>query len=196
MSSSFWWILLAMGVYGGLHSVLASLAAKARARHWFGAHADRWFRLIFNLVAALTLLPVLALPVILVDQPLYTIPLPWRLAAWAGQFLALVVFFVGVWQTGLFSFLGLRQLLQPGTAPSRLVTTGLYRYLRHPLYTAGLVLIWLNPEMTCNLFALNLGMSAYMILGAKVEERKLLAEFGEAYAAYQRRTPMLIPFVK
>ncbi len=196
MNSGFWLILLAMLIYGGLHSALASLAVKAHTRKWFGAAADRWFRVVYNLVAALTLLPVLALPVLLVDEPLYSTPSPWNLVAMSGQFLALVGLVAGLLQTGATSFLGLRQLLEPDQAPPRLVTSGLYRYVRHPLYTAGLLFIWLIPEMTYNLLALNIGITAYVLLGALVEERKLLSEFGEAYAAYRRNTPMLIPFLK
>lgn len=47
--------------------------------------------------------------------------------------------------------------------------------------------------MTCNLLALNLGLTAYVLIGAYFEERKLVSEFGEGYAEYRRRTPMLMP---
>jgi protein-S-isoprenylcysteine O-methyltransferase Ste14 len=73
------------------------------------------------------------------------------------------------------------------------VTNGLYRYVRHPLYTAGLLFIWLIPVMTVNLLALNIGLTAYLIVGARYEERKLVKEFGEEYLHYRERTPMLIP---
>ena len=73
------------------------------------------------------------------------------------------------------------------------MVNGLYRFVRHPLYTAGLVIIWLMPVMTCNLLALNIGLTLYVLIGAVYEERKLLKEFGQAYAAYRQRTPMLIP---
>ena len=97
-------------------------------------------------------------------------------------------------QTGITSFIGLRQLLLPeDTSPPRLVTDGLYRYVRHPLYTAGLVFIWLIPIMTWNLLALIIGLSVYVITGAYFEERKLLLEFGDAYAEYRQHTPMLVP---
>ena len=70
---------------------------------------------------------------------------------------------------------------------------GLYRYVRHPLYTAGLVFIWLLPIMTWNLLALNIGLTAYILIGATFEERKMLNQFGEKYADYRCKTPMLIP---
>jgi protein-S-isoprenylcysteine O-methyltransferase Ste14 len=65
--------------------------------------------------------------------------------------------------------------------------------VRHPIYTAGLLFIWLMPVMTWNLLALNLGLSVYIVAGAIFEERKLLMEFGPGYAEYKRKTPMLIP---
>jgi protein-S-isoprenylcysteine O-methyltransferase Ste14 len=68
--------------------------------------------------------------------------------------------------------------------------------VRHPLYTAGLVLIWLLPILTWNLLALNLGLTAYIFIGAYFEERKLLLEFGDSYAEYREHTPMLIPGLK
>ena len=194
MSLSFWIILLAILIYGLVHSLLASLRLKALARHWFGPSANRWFRLIYNLVAGLTLLPILLLPVVLVDKSLYHIRFPWIILTGVIQVAALAILGVGVWQTGWMSFLGIRQLLGYGREkPTRLVINGLYRYVRHPLYTAGLVIIWLIPVMTCNLLALNIGLTLYTLVGAVYEERKLLQVFGEEYAVYRRRTPMLIP---
>jgi len=77
-----------------------------------------------------------------------------------------------------------------------MVTNGLYRYVRHPLYTAGLVIIWLIPLMTYNLLALILGLTIYIFVGAYFEERKLLLEFGDVYAEYRQRTPMLVPRIR
>jgi hypothetical protein len=71
-------ILLATWLYGLIHSSLASLFAKAKARQWLGPAADRWYRLAYNIFAALSLLPVLALIPALPDSLLYRIPFPWR----------------------------------------------------------------------------------------------------------------------
>ena len=54
----------------------------------------------------------------------------------------------------------------------------------------------MTPLLTWNLLALNLGATIYILAGAWLEERKLLAEFGEAYADYRRRTPFIIPWPK
>lgn len=196
MLTSFLIVLSAILVYGGVHSWLASLMVKARLRHKLGDSSDRWFRLAYNIIAVLTLLPVLLLPVLLPDHELYRIPWPWLILSIAGQVLALAMMVAGLMQTGLWSFLGLRQLVQhPEQAllPPRLITGGLYRWVRHPLYSAVLLFIWLLPVMTSNLLALSLGITVYILVGAVLEERKLRKEFGESYIEYQRRTPMLIP---
>jgi len=192
---SFVLILVSVAIYGLVHSVLASLWAKARARSWLGPLGQRTYRLMYNLFAVVSFLPVLALVAALPDQTLYSIPFPWVILTLAGQALALLTVLAGVLQTGMWSFLGVQQLLQTASdeAP-RLVVRGLYRWVRHPLYTAGLVFIWLTPVITLNLLALYIGLSIYLVVGAIVEERKLLVEFGQAYAEYRRRTPMLIPF--
>lgn len=187
-------ILLATGLYGLVHSLLASLAAKQRAQQVLGGLAERGYRLAYNLFAVLSFLPVLALAGFLTDQPLYAIPSPWRLLTLALQGLAGLALVIGLLQTGVWAFLGLKQLFAPPRRNQvKLQVGGLYRWVRHPLYTAGLVFIWLTPIMTLNLLALNLGLTLYLIIGAIYEECKLVQEFGEAYLAYQRVTPMLIP---
>lgn len=194
MGSSPWIILLAIFVWGAAHSWLASSRMKALAQHWFGDAAERGYRLAYNLFAGITLLPVLALAALLPDRQLYLLPAPWLWAALAVQGLALVALAIGLWQTGVWTFLGVEQLFQPRpNSEAKLVVRGLYRWVRHPLYTAGLAFIWFSPLMTANLLVLNIGLTVYLVIGALFEERKLLGEFGEAYAEYRRRTPMLVP---
>lgn len=187
-------ILLALAIWGAVHSWLASLTVKTLARQTLGQPWMRAYRLAYNIVALLTLLPVLAVPAVLPDQTLYTIPFPWVLLTLAVQAAAVLMLLIGLLQTGLWSFLGLQQLLAPeDEVPARLVVSGLYRWVRHPLYTAGLVIIWLTPVMTRNALILIIGMTVYLIIGAWFEERKLLHEFGSAYQEYRRQTPFLLP---
>jgi protein-S-isoprenylcysteine O-methyltransferase Ste14 len=188
-------ILLACALYGLVHSWLASLQAKDLARKLLGVNImERFYRLAYNIFAVFSFLPLLALPVWLPDQPLYRIPFPWLILTLAIQGLAALILFIGLLQTGPLDFAGLRQLIGPvGDRPEELVTGGLYRYVRHPLYTAGIVFIWFSPQMSVNLAALFLGLSAYLVIGALFEERKLVRQYGQAYLDYRRKTPMLIP---
>lgn len=194
MDASPWIILGAILIYGVIHSFLASLWAKARVKNDLGPLAQRGYRLAYNLFAGVTLLPLLALPGLLPDRGLYHIPFPWVLLSIFFQVAAAAALGVGLLQTGLWSFLGIQQLLGSiENEPPVLVVHGLYRWVRHPLYTAGLVFIWLIPVMTFNLLAFNIGLSGYILVGAIFEERKLLREYGPAYAEYRARTPMLVP---
>jgi protein-S-isoprenylcysteine O-methyltransferase Ste14 len=169
------------------------------ARVFGGRAYRRFYRLFFSVTGALTALPLLILVVLLPDQTLYAIPAPWAYGTLLMQGLAVVVLLVGVLQTGALSFVGLRQALSGDTvsqAHERLVTGGLYRWVRHPLYTASLLLIWLVPVMTWNILALNLGLTAYLLVGSIFEERKLVQQFGKAYEEYRSRTPRIVPGVR
>jgi protein-S-isoprenylcysteine O-methyltransferase Ste14 len=186
-------VVAATALYGALHSLLAGLPAKAWSRKAFGPTSDRWYRLTYNGIGGLTLLPLLAFTAWQPGPILYQVPAPARWALLAGQAAALIVIAIGVLQTGALHFLGLRQLSEPDETPGQLVVTGLYRYVRHPLYTAGLVFLWLTPLMTTTLLALYLSLSVYLFVGSVFEERRLVREFGAAYQVYQRRVPRLVP---
>jgi protein-S-isoprenylcysteine O-methyltransferase Ste14 len=77
-----------------------------------------------------------------------------------------------------------------------LVTTGPYRFVRHPIYS-GLLLGLLGTALAENLLGLLLValLGVYFVHSARVEERNLTASFPEAYPAYQAATKMLVPFV-
>jgi methanethiol S-methyltransferase len=182
-------------LWAAVHSLLAALGAKTRARQLFGPTAERWYRLTYNIFAGISFLPILALMVVLPDQRLYAIPSPWLLLTALGQFGGVIIIVLGVWQADAWSFLGLRQILSPpeqGIEPV-LIVNGLYRWMRHPLYTGGLIVLWLMPVMSLNSLALTIMLSLYLVIGAIIEERRLLHEFGQAYAEYQRNVPLLIP---
>ncbi len=187
------WLILSVFSWGIVHSILASQGAKDGLRRRWRQGAMRFYRLGYNLFSALSFLPVLWLVVALPDRELYRIPAPWLYMTLAGQLLAGALLLIGLLQTDTLAFIGLRQLLEGEEKPAPLVVHGLYRWVRHPLYTAGLLFIWLTPVMTVNLLTLCAAATIYIIVGAYFEERKLLREYGAAYAEYQASTPMLIP---
>lgn len=193
-------VVLALAAWGLLHSFTASFLAKARAKQWFGQRlSDGLYRLAYNVISLITFLPVIALVGLLPDTSVYRFPLWLTFITVPIQLLAALAALVVLWQVDLPRFLGLRQLVrwaegQPDPRdPPQLYTGGIYGYVRHPLYFFSLILIWLTPIMTVNLLAFNLGATAYFYLGSIFEERKLVAEFGEAYREHQRRVPRLFP---
>ncbi len=188
------WIIASLVLWGFLHSWTASLSFKAFFEKIFSAGVMRFYRLSYNIFALFTFLPILWLARILPDRTLYSIPAPWMYAMLFGQLLAAVGEVVGVLSTDVWEFAGLRQLVShPHLKDGKLIVDGLYKYIRHPLYTFGLLFIWLTPVMTQNILTVYIGATIYIVIGAYFEERKLCREFGDAYAAYQARTPMLLP---
>jgi protein-S-isoprenylcysteine O-methyltransferase Ste14 len=77
-----------------------------------------------------------------------------------------------------------------------LVTSGPYRFIRHPIYT-GLLIAMLGTALVDNLLGLIVVvvMIPYFYYCGTVEERNLTATFPEAYPEYRSRTKMIIPFL-
>ena len=183
-------------LWGVVHSILASHGFKHLVRQVAGAPAFfRMYRFAYNLFSFASLFPIAVMLFTFPDKLLYAIPEPWSYLTTFIQGLAAIVLIAVVMQTGLMEFAGLAHLMPSygESKPAELVTGGLYAYVRHPLYTAGLIFIWFSPEMTINRLALWIVFTVYIIIGAFFEERKLLKDFGSAYAEYKSKTPMLIP---
>ncbi len=115
--------------------------------------------------------------------------------AWIGIALFAAGTFLYAWAMwSLHGQFTIRLSVKPG---DRLVTTGPYRFVRHPGYS-GFVLAL--PGMTLALgslaiLALTVLLVAWIVTRIRDEEAMLVAEFGDAYRAYQTRTKRLIPFL-
>jgi len=73
---------------------------------------------------------------------------------------------------------------------------GILSLIRHPYYVAGIVLVLTYSEITnISLFPKSI-IVLYFIVGAFVEERKLVREFPEEYARYKNEVSMFIPSLK
>jgi protein-S-isoprenylcysteine O-methyltransferase Ste14 len=80
---------------------------------------------------------------------------------------------------------------------STLVTTGIYHYIRHPLYSSLLILAWgvffKDPSWLGGLLALAATLA--LIATAKADEAECTRFFGPAYQDYMQRTRMFVPFL-
>jgi methanethiol S-methyltransferase len=188
------WIFLGFAIYGLLHSWTASNQLKQWIYQQFPG-IKRYYRLLYSIFASISFLPILVLVAKLPDQFLYRIPSPWIYLTLLIQVVDLFVLFVGVRQTGSLEFLGLRQALSAQEDSDPLVVSGLYRYVRHPIYSLGMVLMLLFPVMTSNLLALFVSITFYILIGSIFEERKLILQYPE-YSAYQQQVPMFVPKIR
>jgi protein-S-isoprenylcysteine O-methyltransferase Ste14 len=189
------WLIITIALWGIIHSLLASVGFKNFLRSALGEGFMKSYRLLYNLFAVISFAPILYLMITLPDQPLYQVPRPWSYLMRAGQGISALLLLAAVLQTDMLAFVGLRQLVEEEKM-SALVTGGLYRLVRHPLYTFSLLFLWLSPSMSLNSFVVYVALTLYILIGIIFEERKLLREFGQQYASYRAVTPMLIPGLK
>jgi len=79
----------------------------------------------------------------------------------------------------------------------RLVTTGIYRYIRHPMYSSLLFLAWgaFLKSVSITTFVLTGVATLSLVAAAKAEEEENVTRFGQAYKVYMKRTRRFVPFV-
>lgn len=180
--------------YFVLHSLLASLAFK----QWFALRlpgALPWYRILFNCSAVIFILPPLILMWWLQSEPLWRWEGAW---AWLAYFLMLLASLGFAWSLRYYDgleFLGLRQLArhqQQVADQERLHISPMHRFVRHPWYSLGLVLIW-TQEMDQARLVSAVCMTLYLLYGSLLEERKLIAFHGDRYRNYRKYVPGLIP---
>jgi protein-S-isoprenylcysteine O-methyltransferase Ste14 len=179
------------------HSVMARPAFK----RWFTRLvAEPAERSTYVLASSLALVVMFALwqplggVVWSVDDPAMRAVL-WSLFAF-GWLLVLVSTFL----INHFDLFGLRQVwLQLSGRPYTHLpfgTPGPYRYVRHPLYVGWFFAFWATPTMTVSHLVFAVMTTGYILVAIQLEERDLVAHFGETYRSYRTRVPMLIPFLR
>lgn len=196
-------IIIAVLIWGAVHSLTASLTAKAIAGKWFGIrHANGFYRLLYNIFSVITFIPLLLVVFLLPDQPLYNFPI-WLVPITTFiQAVSVIAVLLAVIKVDAWQFIGLRQLLnwlessQPTESQPTLIKSGMFAWMRHPIYFFSIVAMWLMPVMTLNSLALYMCFTIYFWVGSIFEERKLVAEFGEDYKQHQRTVPRIVPFTK
>ena len=181
--------------------VLHSLLITTSVRRWVEAKSGAWlglYRLVYVGFSVATLLPLLWYTQTVPQHPLASPPW-WVYGIQAGLLIyALVLFVGGIRAYDLPTFLGTRQWRDyrsgRSAPPQTFQQTGILRFVRHPWYSGGIALLWAVPGLTNATLITRTILSCYLIFGALLEERKLLAMLGEPYRAYCRQVPMLFPW--
>jgi methanethiol S-methyltransferase len=182
-------------LFGLQHSVMARPGFK---RGWTRAVPKEMERSLYVLIAS----AVLAL--LMWQWRPIPMPVLWHADAAWGVALGWSVMGIGVavllWATFLinhFELFGLQQgwlTLRGGELRGpAFVTPYLYKIVRHPLYVGWLLIFWGAPTMTAGHFLFSAGMSAYILIAIRFEERDLVQHIGEPYQRYRQQVPALLP---
>jgi protein-S-isoprenylcysteine O-methyltransferase Ste14 len=199
----FWIVLLAMLVFAAVHSLLATLIFKGWLRERIGERAyEGFYRLAYNIFAALNLLPIAWLAAAYPGSTLWSIDGAGQWVLLVLQLVGFVGFALSLVQIDFGRFAGISQALayltgKPLPLPEEgLQVRGVYALVRHPLYLFSLILIWSLPVLTESTLALNIAITLYFVIGSWFEERRMVALFGQAYIDYQQRVPWLLRGVR
>jgi protein-S-isoprenylcysteine O-methyltransferase Ste14 len=78
-----------------------------------------------------------------------------------------------------------------------LVSDGIYKFIRHPLYSSLLLLAWgaLLKHVTAYGISVVLVTTGFLVATAKMEERENISFFGSQYKEYMEKTKMFIPYL-
>lgn len=180
------------GSFGLLHSLLAAGSVKRYFMSLLGRRA-MYYRPLYSLFAFLHLGVVIAVQFSIKSFYLASFPL---LKYLVGLFAGLpgVILMIVCIRKYFFNLSGVKAFWRRDE-DAKLESGGVHAYVRHPLYLGTLATLWsvfLFFPLLSNLLAC-LSITVYTLIGIRLEEQKLLEIYGEAYAAYRRRTPMLIP---
>lgn len=191
-------LALLWGTYCTVHSALISTRATNLFKRVLGTRYS-FYRLFFNAFSLVTLAPLL----IYSRSTRYRGPM---LFAWSGSWrilqcsliiLAAVLIISGARHYSMSQFLGLRQIrskLTPGalTGNGDFDATGVLSVVRHPWYVAAFLLLWAR-DLNLATIVVNSVLSAYLVIGTLLEERKLVLEFGDKYRDYRKNVSMFLP---
>jgi methanethiol S-methyltransferase len=182
-----WWILFCI-----LHSFLAGERCKRRLLN-LSPFAFRYYRFAYSVFASISLIAVLVYQYSFNDFRLWQPSVAVTIIA--IPFLGVGLYIMTICIRKYFFHLSGISVFRKKEPEPVLQRSGLHRFTRHPLYFGTLLAIWslfvLFPFVVHAIAAVII--TVYVIIGIRLEERKLFAEYGDEYKHYSKRVPMLIP---
>jgi methanethiol S-methyltransferase len=188
-------LFLSWITYGAVHSFMASINFKDLMQKTLGKNF-RFYRLIYNILAFALLIPVFTIQFSTEKIAL------WQVSVYQGvigkfiSVLGVIVIAIALKGYDLAEFSGIS--FSKKEEIQKLKTDGLLQYVRHPIYSGILLLVWglfiadASTRSLCGAVAVTI----YLYIGIYFEEKKLVLTFGDAYKKYQTKVPMLLPFLK
>lgn len=189
----YWVLVIFWASFYFLHSVFADMKIKRKFKGWLGPKFI-WYRLLYSLFATIQFLGIFVFTGTLQEIPIFA---AFPLASYFGYMLATfgtIILVKSFQKLSPFEFIGFSPS-DEFTKADRLVVSGLHAYVRHPIYSA-LILIFVGYSLVQPMPSslVHLGMLIiYLPIGIYLEEKKLIEKFGQAYIDYKKKIPALIP---
>jgi uncharacterized membrane protein len=160
----------------------------------------RYYRLFYNSLSLVTFIPL----IIATRTADGLVIFAWEGYGLPVRLLLLVLVFLlfkgGAKKYDMNYVLGLKQL-QTGeehlllSDTEEFSETGVFAITRHPWYLGSLILLWsILPEYPLPVFLTACLLSIYLVIGTILEERKIVAQYGDSYRRYRRHVSMLFPW--
>ena len=189
--------LLLMSLFAVQHSVMA----RKQFKQW-------WTKYIPHSIERSTYVLLASLALVLLFwqwRPMPTVI--WQvadpqlaLAITALSMVGWVLVFTSTFLINHFELFGLHQVANNLTGRPmpqvRFKTPVLYKVVRHPIYLGFIIAFWIAPVITAGHLLFAAVTTAYIFVGIWLEERDLVAMFGDEYRNYRNRVAMIIPWRK
>jgi len=187
--------LLTLLLFGCTHSILA----RAGAKEWMARILpEELVRSVYVAVAGASLALVM---VVWVPMPEHV----WSVDNQAGRYglmalhaLGWMLVIASTFQIDHAQLFGLRQAFYSGGARTheQLVIPWLYRWVRHPMMTGFLMVLWTIPDFSAGHALIASVLTVYILLGTRWEESDLVRDMGHAYRSYSSQVPRLVPSLR
>ena len=198
-------IIIIFLAFALIHSITVARWFKQLCSKIFGDTFMRvFYRALYNIVSFITVVIALYLIHEVPDRYIWTAPVWLRWIMHAIQISGLALGALSFEYLDTWEFMGFTQIWRylsrkevagniEGLTEKELVTNGVYRIVRHPMYLAGIVIFTFNPYLTINGLTITVLADLYFLFGVFIEERRFLRIFGDQYREYMKRVPRLIP---
>lgn len=184
-----------IGVFWMLYYTIHSTLASQWAKKFFSQSMPslyRWYRLFFSVFSAVNFFLLAWFHLITPSKPAFISTLVAKIIGVFISILALVVFVLAFRQYDLKVWYS-----DQSKQEYQLLTSGINKLVRHPLYFSailGLIAMVLIFPLWKNVIFAIISL-IYIVIGALLEEQKLIQTFGDEYRKYRMKTKMLIPFL-